>query len=167
MIISHIVAMGNDRAIGKDNDLLWHLPNDLRYFKEKTSGHVVVMGRNNWFSIPEKYRPLKDRTNIVLTSADEKDFPGAQVLRSVEDALALAEKEGEKECFIIGGGQLYASTTDIIHRTYITEVKGEFPDADVFYPELNLNDFSEVYRMEHLADERHKYDYHFVMYERK
>jgi len=107
MIVSAIAAVADNGTIGHDGDLPWHLPDDMKYFMRTTRGHYVITGRKNYESIPEKYRPLKDRVNIVVTRNTEHAAPGAVVLGSLEDALDRARQGGETEVFIIGGGQIY------------------------------------------------------------
>lgn len=134
--IALIAAIGaRTRAIGHGNSLLWHLPEDLKLFKTLTSGHPVVMGRKTWESLPERFRPLPGRTNIVVTRDGAYDAPGAEVAASLEDALARAKRapSGE-ETFIIGGGQLYASALPFADRLYLTLVDDD-TDGDTFFPE--------------------------------
>ena len=135
MTVSIIAAVAQNRAIGKDNKLLWHLPDDLRFFKETTLGHPVITGRRNYESIPEKYRPLKGRENIVLTSNSDYQAPGARLARSLEEAIEIARELDEEEIFIMGGGKVYyeAIKKDLVDRMYLTLVRAEF-DADTFFP---------------------------------
>lgn len=138
MIVSLIVAKARNNAIGKDNRLLWHLPADMKFFRETTSGHCIITGRKNFESIPEKYRPLANRTNIVVTRNKEYPQSGIELTHSLESALEFAKKLGETEVFIIGGGQIYkeAIEKDLVHRMYITEVDAEF-EADTFFPDFS------------------------------
>ena len=108
MIISLIAAIAENLVIGKNNDLPWNLPDDMKYFMQTTKGHYVIMGRKNYDSIPEKFRPLPNRTNIVITRQKAFQAPGCIVVNSIEDALKIPEKSGEEEIFIIGGAELYA-----------------------------------------------------------
>ena len=107
MKVSLIAALGSNREIGKDNDLIWHLPKDMKFFTETTTNHFVIMGRKNYDSIPEKYRPLKNRTNVIVTRQKGFHAENCVVVNSVEEGIALAKFEGETECFIIGGAQIY------------------------------------------------------------
>jgi len=167
MRISIIAAMGRNRSIGKDNDLIWNLPDDMRFFKEKTLGHVVIMGRKNYESIPEKWRPLPKRTNIILTTSDQLKYDdGALVMNKFEDALNYAKEAGEKEVFIIGGGQIYQLAINKIDRIYLTEINAAF-EADVFFPEIRKEDWTEIERIHHPKDEKHLYEFDFVTYDRK
>ena len=101
-VVSLIVAVSDNGVIGKDNDLIWYLPQDLKYFKDTTAGHTVIMGRKNYHSIPEKYRPLPKRDNVVVTFQPNFDAPGCKVVNSVEEALTYAKEAGDSEQFIIG-----------------------------------------------------------------
>ena len=128
MITSLIAAVAENRVIGKDNALIWHLPNDMNYFKETTLNHHVIMGRKNYISIPEKYRPLPNRTNIVLSKQECYHEEDCIVFNSIESAIAFARNNKETEVFIIGGGQIYkeALKKNLVDRIYITHVKHSF-----------------------------------------
>jgi len=166
MRVSLIVAVSENGVIGKDNDLIWHLPNDIRFFKETTMGHHVIMGRKNFESIPHKYRPLPDRTNIVITRQPDYKEEGCVVVNSIESALEIAKNNGENESFIIGGGQIYklALEANLIDKIYLTKVHHSF-DGDTFFSELN-SDWKEINKIENKADEKHSYDYDFITLER-
>ena len=165
MKISLIVAVSENNVIGRNNDLPWHLPADMKYFKEKTMGHVVIMGRKNFESIPARFRPFQGRTNVVITR--QKDFyhEGIWVASSLEQALQFARDKGETECFIIGGGEIFRQSIDLCERIYLTRIHHPF-DGDVFFPELNLNDWNEISRTDYRADEKNKYDFSFIVLER-
>lgn len=142
--ISLIAALGTDRAIGKDNGLLWHLPGDLKRFKSLTSGHPVIMGRKTWESLPEKYRPLPGRFNIVVTRSGWYEAPGATTAFSFPEALSYAkEAEGSDEIFVIGGGEMYRAALPFASRLYLTLVDDNtpgtitFPDYSDFTNELS------------------------------
>jgi dihydrofolate reductase len=141
MIRSIIVAISENNGIGKDNDLLWHLPADMKFFRKTTMGHCIITGRKNYESIPEKYRPLAKRTNIVVTRNINYQAEGAIVKNSLESALEYADSAGEEEVFIIGGGQIYkeAIEKNLVDKMYITHVANNY-EADTFFPEI---DFSE------------------------
>ena len=128
MKVSLIVAVAENGVIGKDNDLIWHLPKDMRFFKETTMGHHVIMGRKNFESIPHKYRPLPDRTNIVITRQSEYKAEGCVVVNSIEAALEVAKQNGDHEPFIIGGGQIYKITLEnnLVDRIYLTKIYHAF-----------------------------------------
>ena len=162
MKVSLIVAVAKNGVIGKDNDLIWHLPKDIRFFKEITMGHHVIMGRRNFESIPHKYRPLPDRTNIVITRQSEYKAEGSIVVDSVEAALEIAKNNGDIEPFIIGGGQIYriALEENLVDKIYLTKVHHSF-EGDTFFPELDA-DWQEVNKIENKTDEKHSYDYDFI-----
>ncbi|MBU2158720.1 dihydrofolate reductase [Patescibacteria group bacterium] len=137
--ISIVVSLGrdgaNNRAIGKDNTLLWHIPDDLKRFKELTLGHSVIMGRKTWESLPEKYRPLPGRTNIVVTRNQSYEAPGAHVVHSFGDALRLARTSpGSEEIHIGGGIELYKEALPLVSRLYLTLIDDE-KESDTFFPE--------------------------------
>jgi dihydrofolate reductase len=165
MLISMIAAMGKNRVIGRDNDLPWHLPEDFAFFKAKTRNHVVIMGRKNWESLPEKFRPLPDRTNLVITRQAGFTAKGAHVMPTLEAALAYARRAGEREAFIIGGGEIYRMALPLADRIYLTEIHDPF-DGDVTFPVLD-NSWKEASRKHHPKDERHAHAFDFVVYDRK
>jgi dihydrofolate reductase len=146
--ISLIVAIGRNRAIGKDNHLLWQIPDDLKRFKALTLGHPVIMGRNTWESIPEKYRPLPGRTNIVITTDSLYAAPGAMLVQSFPEALSRArDAEGAGEIFIIGGARVYECALPFAHRLYMTLIDDK-KDGDVFFPAYETEFTKEVAREE-------------------
>jgi dihydrofolate reductase len=138
MAVKLIVAMDRERGIGKNNDLMWHLAADMKFFKETTSGQIVVMGRKNWDSIPEKYRPLPNRENVVLTRNTSFTADGCRVFHSLEDCLAFYEGETDRTVFIIGGGEIYRQALDLkcVDELYITHVDAVY-GADTFFPEFD------------------------------
>jgi len=161
MGVSLIVAVAENGVIGKDNDLIWHLPKDMRFFKETTLGHHVIMGRKNFESIPHKYRPLPDRTNIVITRQSGYKAEGSIVVNSVEAALDIAKNNGDTEPFIIGGGQIYklALEANLVDKIYLTKINHPF-DGDTFFPELG-NDWKLINSISNKSDEKHKYNFDF------
>jgi dihydrofolate reductase len=167
MIISLIVAIANNNAIGKDNDLLWHLPNDMKYFKEKTLNHHIITGRKNYISIPKKYRPLVNRTNIVLTRSTDFSEEGCIVKHSLQEAIEYAKSNNEVELFIIGGGQIYKEALEngLVDRMYITHVKSDY-EADTFFPIVNEANWNKVSEVVFEADEKHQHPYSFAVYEK-
>ena len=137
--ISLVVAIGHDRVIGKDNGLLWHLPGDLKRFKELTKGHPVIMGRKTWESLPEKFRPLPGRTNIVVTRSGWYEAEGAKTAFSFPEALSYAkESEGGEEICVIGGGEIYRAALPFASRIYLTLVDDPTPGTVTFpeYPDF-------------------------------
>ncbi|MBV6647169.1 MAG: dihydrofolate reductase [Cyclobacteriaceae bacterium] len=166
MIISMIAAMSRNRVIGKDNDIPWHLPDDFRFFKETTEGHHVIMGRKNFESLPHKFRPLPNRTNVVITRQDHYDAPGTKVLHSLQDAIAFSNEAGEFEAFIIGGGEIYQQGLQLATRIYLTEIDCEF-EGDTYFPEFDKKTWQETSRTHHPVDDRHKCTFDFVIYEKQ
>ncbi|GHS99784.1 dihydrofolate reductase [Bacteroidia bacterium] len=162
MTISIIVAIGKNNEIGKGNDLLCHLPADLKHFKEITSGHTVIMGRKTFDSLPKG--PLPNRKNIVISRNKDLKIEGAIVYSSLD--YALIKLMDEDEVFIIGGAQMYAQILPDADKLYLTKIHAEFPEADVFFPSINYHEWREVSRETHLADEKHPYSFTFVEYER-
>ena len=166
MIVSLIVAVSENGVIGKDNDLIWHLPKDMKFFKETTMGHHVIMGRKNFESIPHKYRPLPDRTNIVITRQSGYKAEGCVVVNSIEAALEISKNNGDIEPFIIGGGQIYklALEANLVDKIYLTKVRHSF-DGDTFFPKLG-NEWEEIERIDCKSDEKHAHDYSFLTFEK-
>ena len=167
MIVSAIAAVAENGVIGRDGDLPWHLPDDLRFFQQTTRGHHVITGRRNYESIPPKYRPLKDRVNIVVTRSRGYEAPGAVVTHSLDGALAHAREHGETEAFIIGGGQIYHEAFDrkLVDRIYLTRVHAQV-EGDTRFPVMEAGVWSEILREEHPADERHAHAFSIVILER-
>lgn len=161
-----IAAVAENNAIGKDNDLIWDLPVDMQFFKEKSLGTSVIMGRKNYESIPEKFRPLPKRDNIVMTRSKSYNAPGCKVVNTMEEAIEAAGKDSD--IFIIGGAEIYklALDKDLIETMYITEIHAEF-DADAFFPEFDKSKWDEKILGEHGIDEKHAYAFTFKVYTRK
>jgi dihydrofolate reductase len=138
MFVSLIVAMDNQRGIGRNNDLMWHLPRDMRFFREITLNNIVIMGRKNYDSIPLKYRPLERRENVILTRNTNFQAENCKVFHSLEDAFSIYNKEEKRKIFIIGGGQIYkeALYCGIVSEMYITKVHSVY-DADTFFPSFD------------------------------
>lgn len=162
MIISLIAAVAENNVIGKDNTLIWHLPADMKYFKEKTTGHCVLTGRKNYESIPEKFRPLPNRTNLIITRQANYDAPGALVFPSIESAISFAKQKGENELFIIGGAEIYKQCLPFADKLYLTEIKQSF-DGDAFFPVVDNFIWTEESRTNFVADDKNKYAYSFVI----
>ena len=167
MRVSLIAAVADNGVIGKDNDLIWSLPDDMSFFKASTSGRHVIMGRRNYESIPHKFRPLPGRPNIVMSRNSEYDSGGAALVTSLEDALEIARSAGESEAFIIGGGQIYTMALDarVVDTMYITHVHGE-PDGDAFFPEFDSTQWTVTVLDNHPADDRHEYSFTICKYDR-
>ncbi|MEC8610241.1 MAG: dihydrofolate reductase [Bacteroidota bacterium] len=166
MIISLIVAVSENNVIGKDNDLVWNLPDDMKFFKKTTNGHFVIMGRKNYESIPEKFRPLPNRTNVIITRQTNFQAKDCLVVNDINQALDLAKNAQEQEAFIIGGGQIYqlALQNDLVDRIYLTRIHDEF-EGDTFFPELS-EQWKEVHRQWHPADEKHNSSFSFITLEK-
>lgn len=165
MIISMIAAVAENLVIGRDNDLVWRLPDDMKFFMETTQHHHVIMGRRNYESIPHKYRPLPNRVNIIVTQQDDYAAAGCLITNSIAEAIKLAERDNQKEVFIIGGGQIYAQSIDLANKLYITEIKDSF-EGDTFFPEIDRSIWKETSRSHHGKDDRHRHEFDFVIYER-
>ena len=160
MIVSLIVAVAENNVIGKDNDLIWHLPKDMAFFKATTLNHHIVTGRKNYESIPQKYRPLKDRVNIVVTRQKDYQENNCEVVNSITAAIDFARENGESECFIIGGGQIYKAVLEnnLVDQMYITHVLHQF-EGDTFFPEFDSNKWSEETLITHLKDDKNKFSF--------
>ncbi len=167
MKISLIVAMSQNRVIGRQNQMPWHLPDELKYFKRVTMGKPVLMGRNTFESIG---KPLPGRPNIVITRNPDYEADGISVVTSVEDALDLAESltehDANMEAMVIGGAQIFAATLPLADRLYLTEVHAVI-DGDVFFPEFQRERWRIVARDEHAADEKNPYAYSVLVLERR
>lgn len=162
MKISSIVAVASNGVIGKDNDLPWHLPEDMKFFKKTTSGHHIILGRKNYQSIGF---PLPKRTNIILSRNPFFIVSNCLVAQSIEEALEIALENGEEEVFIIGGAKIYEQTMDIIDTLYYTEVHAE-PEGDVFFPEIDWSLWKLVHEERHEADEKNMYPFTFKTFNR-
>ena len=149
-MISIIVAVAENSVIGRDNQLIWHLPADLRRFKLLTENHSVIMGKNTYLSLPEQFRPLKNRRNVIVSSSMKK-ADGVEVVGSVEEALRLCQ--GEEEVFIIGGASIYRQTIDTADRIYLTVVCKAF-DGDVVFPAIDRRMWHTTEKSELLTDEK-------------
>ena len=162
MIISAIVAVANNRVIGKDNDIPWYLPADLKYFKKTTLDHHILMGRKCYSSIG---KPLPKRTNVIITRDPYFISSNCLVARSIEEALEMAYDNGEKECFIIGGGTIYNQTQELWDRLYLTEVDLDV-EGDIFFPEINLEEWTLVTETPNEPDGKNPYHYTFKVLHR-
>ena len=166
MVVSLIAALTRNRVIGRNNDLPWHLPDDMKFFMNTTTGHSVIMGRKNYESLPPKFKPLKNRFNIVLSSQASYHAPGATVVSSWDQALAKAIEATDKdEIFVIGGARIYQLALPHAGRLYLTEIDTTL-DGDTFFPSFNKSEWIEKSRTHHAQDERHLYPFDFVIYER-
>lgn len=166
MIISIVVAVSENNAIGANGDLLWRLPNDMSHFKTVTLGHHVVMGRKTYESIPPKFRPLPGRKNIVISRHKNFDSEGCVSVSGLQEAVTLAREAGETELMIIGGGEIYREAFALADKIYLTKVHHTFENADTFFPAIN-NEWEIVKNESHRADEKHRFSYDFLELERK
>jgi dihydrofolate reductase len=149
MIVTAVVAIAENRAIGKDNELLWHLPKDLKHFKEITKGHTIIMGRKTFDSIG---KPLPHRRNIVITRSKDLEIEGAEVANAVEEALALCMDENE--VFIVGGAEIYKLAMPSTDRICLTTVHESY-EGDAYFPEIDYTIWKEVASERHEPDEKH------------
>ena len=162
--LSLIAAVACGGAIGRDNDLLWHDSRDQKHFRAATMGCPVVMGRRTWDSLPERFRPLPGRRNVVVTRNAAWQAPGAEVAHSLADALALVADA--PKVFVMGGGQLYAEALPWADELVLTEVDASF-EADTFFPEWDRSVFAEVQRQAHLAEAPGEVPFAFITYQRR
>ncbi|MFY7844142.1 dihydrofolate reductase [Chryseobacterium gambrini] len=156
-----VVAMGENNEIGFENQLLWHLPKDLKHFKEITSGHPVIMGRKTYESIG---KPLPNRTNIVVSRKTDWFEEGILIVGSIKEAIKFAKKIDE-EIFIIGGGKIYEQTMDIVDKLEVTLVKADL-EADTFFPKIDPKIWKKTDEICHEKDEKNQYDFCFQTFER-
>lgn len=164
-MISLIAAIGKNNELGKNNTLLWKLPADMKYFREVTSRHPVIMGRKTFESIG---KPLPNRQNIVITRDKNYLRDGVDIAHSLDEALSSARRvlAEKKEIFIIGGAEIYKQAMSIADRLYITRIDAEDESADVFFPEIIPTVWNEISREEHTKDEKNIFSYTFLIYEK-
>lgn len=163
-----IVATGLNNEIGAKGDLLWHLPKDMKWFKDNTSGADVLMGRKTYESFPSKYRPLPNRTNIVISRNEDLQLEeGVRIFSSLEAAFAFTEKCTTTEKFIIGGGAIYEQALPYCNEIVLTRIHATFDIADTFFPEINSDEWQEVWSEHHTKDEKHAFDFSFIRLVRK
>lgn len=160
--LTMIVAAGENNEIGKDNDLIWHLRDDLKRFKSLTSGHHIIMGRKTFESFP---KPLPNRTHIVITRQSNYKAPdGVIIVNSIQDAINIAKKDTQP--FIIGGGEIYKQAMPYASKIEITRVHATFPEADTFFPKIDTSIFKETSNVFHKKDDNHQYEFSFLTFER-
>lgn len=158
MQISIIVATAQNGVIGRDNQLIWHLPDDLKQFKRLTTGHPIIMGRKTFESIG---KPLPNRTSIVITRSPSWSFEGVMVVHALADAMEVARKTGTDEAFIIGGAEIYRQTLPIADKIYLTQIKADF-EGDAYFEIPNAIDWQEISRIHHATDAKHTIAFDFV-----
>ncbi len=167
MKLSLICAMAENRVIGRNNSLPWHLSEDLKYFKAVTMGHCIIMGRKTWESIG---RPLPGRTSVVITTNPDYQAEGARVVHSLDEAIKLAESisviDGTEEAFIIGGAGLYAAALPRAQRFHLTRVHAEV-EGDTYLQEFDEDEWQEVQRTDYSRNDANPYDYSICLLERK
>lgn len=161
-VLSAIAAMAENRVIGLDNRMPWHMPADLKHFKTVTSGHPVLMGRKTFESIG---KPLPNRANIILTRDKQFSAQDCIVVSHPDAALSMAQELDQEEVFVIGGAEIYRALLPRVDRIYLTIIHHQFA-GDAYFPELNPAEWREVSREKHLADEKNAYDYSFIIFER-
>ena len=157
-----IAAAGENNELGKDNDLLWHLPDDFKRFKKITSHHFIIMGRKTFESFP---KPLPNRVHIVITTNKDYGKEGAVVVHSLEEAIEKAASK--KDIFVIGGGEIFKMALSIADKIELTRVHGTFKDADTFFPEFSKDEWKLVSEEKREKDEKHKYAFTFETWVRK
>jgi dihydrofolate reductase len=160
-MIIMIAAVAENNALGKNNDLLWHLPNDFKRFKEITSGHYIIMGRKTFDSFP---KPLPNRTHVIISRQNNLEKEGCIVVQDLEKALAVCPKN--EDIFIIGGGEIYKQFMTFADQLDITRVHDSF-DADVYFPEIDSEIWELTTEIMHQKDEKHLFDYSFQTFVRK
>ena len=163
MIVNMIVATSTNNVIGKDGQLPWHMPHDMQYFKDKTRGYYVIMGRKTYQALG---KPLKNRTNIVLTRNENFNPQGCVVLHDIQKAIIYAFQNDQKEAYIIGGSSIYEQALPFTDRIFLTRIHESFEGEDHF-PELNMDEWRELEREDYKADENNPHDYSFITYVRK
>lgn len=162
-MISIIVAVSENGAIGKDNDLIWYLSDDLKRFKALTTGHTIIMGRKTFESLPKGALP--NRSNVVLTHDKKLIYPNCHMVNSIQEIIDKYESDSE-EHFVIGGGHLYRALLPYAKRIYLTRVHQNF-EADVFFPEIDFRDWMVESEEKHIATEKNEYAYSFINLNRK
>lgn len=162
MVLSHIVAVSKNFVIGRDNKLPWRMPEDMRYFHRVTDGHIVIMGRKNYQA---NGKALKNRTNIVLTRSKDFHPDDALVVHTLEEALDRARLLHPEEVFIVGGGEIYRKTLEMVDRIYITVIGTEV-EGDTFYPEIDFSDYTIVSKIAKKADRENPYDHTYYILEK-
>lgn len=159
MKISLIAALGKNNEIGANNDLMWRLPEDMKFFKDTTRHHVVVMGRKNYESIPAQFRPFRDRINFVISRDSQYEAPGCSLFTSLQEAIAAAAQLNETEVFIIGGAQIYALALEQlpVSHLYLTHIDAAFSGADTFFPEWKREQWTGEKILEQAVDAKHNF----------
>lgn len=163
MIISAIVAMNSEGLIGDENKIPWHLPADLKYFKKQTMGHHILMGRKCFDSIGKS---LPGRKNIIVTKNPNFLVSDCIMVNSIEKGILTAKENNEQELFILGGGEIYRQSLHLVSKLYLTMVAFN-GTGDVFFPQINFNEWTLISENKHTSDDKNNYDYSFLIYKRK
>ncbi len=161
-MITMIAAAGEKNELGKDNDLLWHLPDDFKRFKQLTTGHHIIMGRKTFETFP---KPLPNRIHIVITRNKNYKKEGAVVVHNIEEALKIAKDDNQ--LFIIGGGEIYKMGLPLAEKIELTRVNGTFKDADTFFPEFSKDKWQLLSETVHQKDDKHHYSFSYQTWVRK
>lgn len=167
MIISIIVAISKNQVIGKNNQLIWHLPKDMKFFMDTTMDTVVIMGRKNYESIPKKYRPLKNRKNVIITRNKSYVAEGCTVVNTIDKSLKFLNNIENSEVFVIGGGEIYKKFLEkgLIDRMYVTHID-EYFDGDTFFPDVNYDNWKSTEILAHRKDENNPHDFKIMVYDK-
>ncbi|BDD03692.1 dihydrofolate reductase [Aureibacter tunicatorum] len=158
-----VVAKASNNVIGKDNELIWHLPADLKHFKKVTMGGAMLMGRKTFESIG---RPLPGRLNVVITRNEGFEAEGCIVVKSIDEGVKASQQQGYDDIYVIGGGNIYAQTLSKVNTIYLTEIDGNF-EGDVYFPELELSEWNIEEREDFQPDDKNKHAYSFLKLVRK
>lgn len=162
MTLTLIAAIAENNALGKNNQMLWHLPDDFKRFKQVTSGHYIIMGRKTFESLPGM---LPNRTHIIITRQTDFKAEGCIIANSLEEALAACPQN--EEVYVIGGGEIYKQALPKADKLDLTRVHEIAPDADAYFPKFDTADWKLIEKVHHSKDERHKFDFTFETYLRK
>ena len=167
MIISIIVAISKNQVIGKNNQLIWHLPKDMKFFMDTTMDTVVIMGRKNYESIPQKYRPLKNRKNVIISRNNSYKAKGCVVVNSIDESLKFLNNIKSNEVFVIGGGEIYKKFLEkgLVDRMYVTHIE-EYFDGDTFFPDVNYDNWKSTEILAHRKDENNPHDFKIMVYDK-
>jgi dihydrofolate reductase len=156
-----IAAIGRNNELGKDNDLLWHLPDDFKRFKKMTTGHYIIMGRKTFESFP---KPLPNRTHVVITRQENYPSQDCIVVKNLDEAINTVKHQ--KVAFVIGGGEIYKQFMPLVDELELTEVEGEF-EADTYFPDVDENLWDLIKEEHHPKDDKHKFAFTYKTYQRK